>query len=177
MTAQFNDRVTEIFRAGKYRSPRSPFASLAQPAQGIGGWAGDVNAQAAIDDTGLRSAAARDGRFTLPDGVPFATPGPGLSPNIAFISQWDNYPHGISVPLTGRARRVFLLMAGSTNWKTGRVRVLAPASFKGRGGVVPGGAATVLDLALDPQKELRSLTVRALANEVVIGLMAATLQR
>jgi len=233
MTAQFNDRVTEIFRAGKYRSPRSPFASLAQPAQGIGGWAGDVNAQAAIDDTGLRSAAARDGRFTLPDGVPFATPGPGLSPNIAFISQWDNYPHGISVPLTGRARRVFLLMAGSTNWmqsrldngevvvtyadgttsrlalrnpetwwpierdyftddfqfridaplpvrvdlKTGRVRVLAPASFKGRGGVVPGGAATLLDLALDPQKELRSLTVRALANEVVIGLMAATLQR
>jgi hypothetical protein len=57
--------------------------------------------------------------------------------------------------------------------KTGRVRVLDAASFKGRGGVVPGGAATVLDLALDPQKELRSLT----ANEVVIGLMAATLQR
>jgi hypothetical protein len=42
---------------------------------------------------------------------------------------------------------------------------------------VPGGAATMLDLVLDPQKELQSLTVRALANEVVIGLMAATLQR
>jgi hypothetical protein len=233
LTAQFNDRVTEIFRAGKYRSPRSSFASLAQPTQGIGGWAGDVNAQAAIDDTGLRAAAAREGRFTLPDGVPFATPGPGLSPNIAFTSQWDNYPREIRVPIAGRARRVLLLMAGSTNWmqsrldngevvvsyadgttsrlalrnpetwwpierdyftddfqfridaplpvrvdlKTGRVRVLDAASFKGRGGVVPGGAATVLDLALDPQKELRSLTVRALANEVVIGLMAATLQR
>jgi hypothetical protein len=61
--------------------------------------------------------------------------------------------------------------------KTGRVRVLDQASFKGQGRAVPGGAATVLELALDPQKELRSLIVRTLANEVVIGLMAATLQR
>jgi hypothetical protein len=43
--------------------------------------------------------------------------------------------------------------------------------------VVPGGAAAVLELRLDPTKELQSLTVRALANEVVIGLMAATLER
>jgi hypothetical protein len=233
LTGQFNDRVTEIFRPGKYRSPRSPFASLAQPAQGIGGWAGEVNAHAVIDDTGLRTAAGREGRFTLPDGVPFATPGPGIAPNIAFVSQWDNDPREISVPLTGRARGVVLLMAGSTNWmqsridngevvvtysdgttsrlalrnpetwwpieedyftddfqfrlnaplpvrvdlKSGRVRVLDQSSFKGRGRAVPGGAATVLELALDPQKELRSLTVRALANEVSIGLMAATLQR
>jgi hypothetical protein len=42
---------------------------------------------------------------------------------------------------------------------------------------VPGGAATVLELPLNRDKELKSLTVRALANEVVIGLMAATLAR
>ena len=42
---------------------------------------------------------------------------------------------------------------------------------------MPGGAATVLELPLDPEKPLASLTVRALANEVVIGLMAATLER
>jgi len=35
----------------------------------------------------------------------------------------------------------------------------------------------VLDLPLRPDQELQSLTVRALANEVVIGLMAATLAR
>ena len=40
-----------------------------------------------------------------------------------------------------------------------------------------GGAATVLDLPLDPVKELKSLTVRTLANEVVIGLMSVTLAR
>jgi hypothetical protein len=61
--------------------------------------------------------------------------------------------------------------------KTGDMRVLEHESFKGRGGKISGGAATVLELALDPRKELKSLTVRALANDVVIGLMAATLVR
>ena len=61
--------------------------------------------------------------------------------------------------------------------QTGKVRLLDVNEFKGKGGIVPGGAATVLDLPLNPQKELKSLTVRALANEVVIGLMAVTLAR
>jgi hypothetical protein len=234
LAAHFNDRVTDIFRPGKYRSPRSPYVSLALPAQGIGAWAGHVNASAEIDDAGLRRAAAEhDGRFVLPSGVFFATPGPGDTPNVLFTSLWDNYPDEATVPLRGRARHVHLLMAGTTNhmqsrfdngevivtytdgstarlalhnptnwWpidqdyfiddyqfrraepipprvslKTGEVRLLDVADFKGKGGVVPGGAATVLGLALDPEKELRSLTVRALANEVVIGLMAATLER
>ncbi len=61
--------------------------------------------------------------------------------------------------------------------KTGRVRILDVETFKGRGEKIPGGAATVLDLKLNPTKELKSLTVRALANEVVIGLMSVTLER
>ncbi len=234
LSPHFNDRVTAIFQNGKYLSPRSPFVSLALPSQGIGYWAGHVNATAEIDDTGLRAAAgANGGRLMLPNGVPFATSGPGDAKNILFTSQWDNYPREATVPLTGKAHRVHLLMAGSTNamqsrldngevvvtytdgstsrlalrnpetwWpieqdyftddyqfridgplptrvdlKTGAIRMLDAASFKGRGGVVPGGAATVLTLDLSPAKELKSLTVRALANDVVIGLMAATLAR
>ena len=61
--------------------------------------------------------------------------------------------------------------------KTGKVRLLDLANFKGKGGKVAGGAATVLDLPLNANKELESLTVRTLANEVVIGLMSATLIR
>jgi hypothetical protein len=234
LTNYFNDRVTEIFKAGKYVSPRSHSASLAIPAQGIGAWAGHVNAMAQIDDSGLRRIATEhDGELMLPSGVPFITPGVGTTPNIIFTSQWDNYPHTVSVALQGRARQVFLLMAGSTNhmqsqfdngevvvtyidgsttrlalrnptnwWpidqdyfiddyqfrrpepipprvdlKTGMVRVLDLEDFKGRGRIVTGGAATVLELPLDATKELRSLKVGALANEVVIGLMAATLIR
>ena len=229
----FNDRVTDIFQH-QYRAPRSPGCSLAIPEQGIGGWAGEVHATADIDDSGLRAAAAaHGGRFLLPNGVPFATPGPGSAPNIVFTSQWDNFPREATVPLRGRARRLYLLMAGSTNWmqsrlengvvivtytdgttaalvlrnpvnwwpieqdyfiddyqfhrpepipprvdlRTGRVRLPELPAFAGEGRRVPGGAATVLDLPLDPKRRLKSLTVRTLANEVVIGLMAATLER
>jgi hypothetical protein len=158
------------------------------------------------------------GRIVLPQGIPFQTPGTtGDAKNIAFVSQWDNYPREIAVPLAGKAAHVYLLMAGSThsmqsrfdngevivtyadgsterlalhnptNWwpidqdyligdfafrrpepipprvdlKTGKVRVLDLAEFKGKGGKVPGGAATVLDLPLDPAKELKSVTARA----------------
>jgi len=228
----FNDRVTQIFK-NDYRSPRAPFCTLAIPEQGIGGWSDDKE-QFDVDDSGLRSvAAAHGGKLILPDGVPLATPGGADAKNIAFVSQWDNYPRAISLPLAGKARRIFLLMAGSTNpmqsgfengevivtyadgsvtrlslrnpenwWpieqdyfiddyafsrpgpipprvdlKTGRVRIIDADDFKGRGQDVPGGAATVMTLLLDPGKELKSLTVRALANEVVIGLMSATLER
>ncbi len=41
---------------------------------------------------------------------------------------------------------------------------------------IPGGAAQMLAMPLDPKKELSSLTVKALSNDVVIGLMAVTLQ-
>ena len=233
LAEKFNDRVTQIFK-NEYRAPRSPFVSLALPKQGLGGWAGGVNTTAEIDDTGLRAAAEKGGgKFSLPSGVSFATPGTGEAKNILFVSQWENYPHEATAVLNGKASRIFLLMAGSTNpmqsridngevvatyadgtterlalanpetwWpieqdyfiddfqfrddaplpvrvdlKTGNVRVLERATFVGKGGKIPGGAATVLELALRPEKELKSLTVRALANDVVIGLMSATLVR
>jgi hypothetical protein len=228
----FNDKVTQIFR-NEYRSPRSPFASLATPDHGIGGWC-EPTASFDVDDSGLRSLAAQNGgKIILPDGISFATPGENGAKNIIFTSQWDNYPREVSVPLSGKSSHAFLLMAGSTaamqsrfdngeviatyadgtterlalnnpvNWwpidqdyfiddfafrrpepipprvdlRTGNIRILDVDSFKGKGKKVPGGAATVLDLPLDPNKELKSLTVRALANEVVIGLMSVTLAR
>jgi hypothetical protein len=234
LSKYFNDRVTGIFAAGKYRSPRSPFVSLAIPAQGIGAWAGHVNATVEIDDAGLRKVAAQNGgHFPLDDGLHFDIPVDASQRNVIFTSQWDNYPRSVSVPLRGRAHRLALLMAGSTNFmqsrfdngevvveyadgtrerlalhnpvnwwpieqdyflddfqfrrpeaiptridlKTGRIRREDPVTFKGRGAPIAGGAATVLELTLDPARELRTLTLTALANEVVIGLMAATLVR
>jgi hypothetical protein len=233
LSPYFNDRVTEIFRH-EYRTPRSPFVSLAIPKQGLGGWAGGFDAAAEVDDSGLRAAAARnDGRLILPNGVPLATPGAPTANNILFTSQWSNFPAEAVVPLVGRASQLYLLMAGSTEpmqsrmdngeivvtyqngtsdrlalvnpttwWpieqdyfiddyqfrrpgplpirvdlRTGRVRVLDPESFPGQGGKIPGGAATVLSLPLRADQDLRSLTVRTLANDVVIGLMSATLLR
>lgn len=42
---------------------------------------------------------------------------------------------------------------------------------------IEGGAGTVLDIPLDPEKKLSSLTLKTLTNEVVIGLISLTLQR
>ena len=42
---------------------------------------------------------------------------------------------------------------------------------------IDGGMATMLDLALNPEKELESLSIKTVANEVVIGLMGITLAK
>jgi hypothetical protein len=228
LSAVFNDMVMRIFK-NQYLKPRSPYCSLSIPKQGIGSWC-NFEKSFEVNDSGLRRIAGENnGIFKLPQEIPFKTPGLGDTKNIVFTSQWDNYPHDITAGLSGKARHVYLLMAGSTNsmqsqfdngevivtytdgsmqrlalrnpqtwWpidqdyfiddygfryrgaipprvdlKTGIVRI----PEKGKGGTIIGGAATVLDMPLNKDKELKSLTVRTLANEVVIGLMSATLVR
>ena len=61
--------------------------------------------------------------------------------------------------------------------KTGAIRLLSLPAFKGKGRAIPGGAATVLDLALDPGRQLQSITLRTFTNDSVIGLMSLTLER
>jgi hypothetical protein len=227
LTRHFNDSVTAIFKPHKYLTPRAPGVTLSLPSQGIGAWAGHVNELPVIDDSGLRAVSAgQGGKLAMPNGVPFATPSQAGVVNIAFTSQWDNYPRSVTIALTGAARHAYLLMAGSTNFmqsridngeiivtyadggtarlalhnptnwwpieqdyfiddyqfprpgsmpprvdlKTGQVRLQTSRS-------VPGGAATALDLPLDPLRPLASITVRTLANDVVIGLMSLTLDR
>ncbi|MDE5786792.1 MAG: DUF4450 domain-containing protein [Duncaniella sp.] len=42
---------------------------------------------------------------------------------------------------------------------------------------IPGGAATLVDVKLDREKTLESLTITTLSNDVIIGLMGLTLQK
>ncbi|MFT4093853.1 MAG: DUF4450 domain-containing protein [Niabella sp.] len=42
---------------------------------------------------------------------------------------------------------------------------------------IDGGAGTLLDIPLNSNKELKGLTVKTLANEVLVGLMSLTLER
>ena len=225
----FNASVADIFR-NEYRSPRPPYTTLQIPVQGVGEWC-HPDYTPDIRDSVFRSLIVR-GEATVA-GVPFRTPSAG--PNIVFTSLWDNYPDSVSVPLSGRASRAWLLMAGSTNHMQSRmVNGLVVARYKdgtadtlrlvnpdnwcpieqdyyvdgqaftvsqprpyrlslGTGVVsrdlgqalhiqgvygreIPGGAATLLCMPLDCRKKLRSLTVRTLSNDVVVGLMGVTLQ-
>ena len=61
--------------------------------------------------------------------------------------------------------------------RTGQTRLLDAAAFHGQGRTVPGGAATILHLPLDPTKPLASIEVRAELYGIVVALLAATLVR
>lgn len=64
--------------------------------------------------------------------------------------------------------------------KTGRIGTAAPeyTTIKGFSNrAIDGGAATILDMPLNNDKDLKSISVHALANDVVIGLMSVTLVR
>ncbi len=212
LSRNFNDRVTEIFKH-EYRSPRSPYCSLQIPLHGYGDWCYCGKEVPKIDDAALRAAAGADGRFLTAPGITFATPGPGTAPNVVFTSRWDNFPAEVTIPLEGRARHAWFLVAGSTHpmhsqldngemvvaygdGSTNRLALHNPTTWWPIEGdyqvatdafCLPGphpprvdlgsGRATILDLPLDPGRPLRSLTIRCLANEVVVGLMSVTIER
>ncbi|MEO6523383.1 MAG: DUF4450 domain-containing protein [Mucilaginibacter sp.] len=71
-----------------------------------------------------------------------------------------------------RPIRVYLKSGvAATEWN----QFKAIKGFANRG--IDGGAGTILDLPLNPAKELKSLQLKTIANDVVIGLMGVTLVR
>ena len=111
ISSHYNSNVTDIFR-NEYLSPRSPYTTLQIPVQGIGEWC-HPDDTAHIDDSGLRKAVGADGVFTTSLGIPFASVAEGK--NVVYTSLFDNYPDSVIIPLTGNARALQLLLAGSTN--------------------------------------------------------------
>ncbi|MCR4860955.1 MAG: DUF4450 domain-containing protein [Bacteroidales bacterium] len=240
LTPYFNSNVDDIYR-NEYLSPRPPFTTLELPKQGVGEWC-IPHEMHEIQDDGFRSTL-QEGVFDTGLGVRFRSPEQG--PNILYTSLWDNYPDSITVPLEGRARWAYLLMAGSTNnmqsrIENGRVTVtytdgstdvmplenpinwcpieqdyyvdgyafwtaplkpyrvllsdgrvsrdisldFLPAAendnlydaVKETDRGIPDGAAQILKMPLRRGRKLQSLKLETLSNDVVIGLMAITLE-
>lgn len=257
----YNACVADIYR-NTYDSNRSGTTTLQLPRHGFGEWCHPTDT-VAIDDSGLRQRL-REGRIddrtglltvvrkpdpegrhavlgadTLP--IPFRMAHTG--PNICYTSLWDQYPDRAAIPLSGRGRRLILVLAGSTNpmqsrIENGLLRVryadgsrsealaitnpdtwapieqiayhdehafLAPCDrycgerlplermhlgtgrmsrfldrhfgIEGVGArYIEGGAAVVLQLPVDPAKELAALELTTCSNDVVIGLMAVTVE-
>jgi hypothetical protein len=232
----FNDRVRDIWAFGKYVSPRWPYTTLNVPTQGMGEWTHPEDLYN-IDDRGIRAKAGAANEITMPGNVPFATPGDSASKNVVFTTLWDNYPKTVTIPLSGKASKVYLLLAASSyhmqnhvlngsvsamytdgtsdvlklilpesllpldqdiytdgyafvlktprpyriRLKTGTISRNPAADLHLRQGngplLIDGGLATMSELPLNPTKELKSLEIRTIANEVIIGLMSATLVR
>jgi len=230
LASKYNEKVTEIFNQ-KYLSPRLKVPTLQLPWQGIGNWCYPL-ITAQIDDSGLMNKRKNNKVDFL--GIPFLID--KTDKNIAFASQWDNYPDSIEIPLNGKGKKIYFLMAGSTNpmqsqivngtitvqyvdgstselelknptnwWPIEqdlfddnfafeipddkipyRVKLKTGELYKGgtlsnyssiKGFTdrqIDGGSATILDLPIDPNKELKSVKLTAVSNDVVIGMMSAT---
>jgi len=231
LASKYNEKVTEIFNQ-KYFSPRLEVPTLQLPWQGIGNWCYPlINAQ--IDDSGLMNKR-KNGKVDFL-GIPFLID--KTDKNIAFVSQWDNYADALEIPISGKGKKIYFLMAGSTNPMQSQIvngkitvqyldgsttelelknptnwwpieqdlfddnfafeipddkipyRVKLKTGELYKGGIltkyssikgftdrqVDGGAATILDLPIDPNKKLKSIKLSAVSNDVVIGMMSATI--
>lgn len=228
----FSGSVQEILTRD-YRQPRSPFCSLNLPDTLLGGWA-NFDVAAKIDDSGLRRSG---GQIVLPSGLHFLTPSSRLAPNCCYISQWAVDPKQVKVGLGGKARKLHLLLVGTTfpqatgsahatitvtyrdgrsatvialrspqtwwpieqdypvddyifllggdehplPWRvdlsSGRARRLTRESLRGKGGPIRGGAAFVLEVDLDADRELAACTLHCDLYGIVLGLLGMTLER
>lgn len=83
-------------------------------------------------------------------------------------------PGSTPLPLDYGAQSLYRLRL-----KTGEVsnRLAEEIGFPGVTRELDGGAGILLELPVNPQKELSHLTIEAVSNEVVIGLMGVTVQR
>jgi len=109
-------RISEIFDR-PYAEPRSPFCSLSIPDTLLGGWS-SLGKPVKVDDTGLRHAG---GFLHTAVGVPFQTPAE-QAPNSLFLSWFKPHADSVTVPLTGRAAGIYLLLTGTTHPQCSRVQ-------------------------------------------------------
>ena len=116
ISKHFNANVDDIFK-NDYLSPRPPYTTLEMPLHGIGQWC-HPERMVTIEDDGFR-AKIKQGLFDTSLGFSFLTPKTGY--NVVYTSLWDNYPNSINIPIKGKARAAWLLMAGSTNEMQSRI--------------------------------------------------------
>ena len=103
-----------------YVSPRPPTCSARIGTDGYSAWTfpyGQGNRPPFPDLSGVKALLNSQGKLQTPAGALFDAAhmlGPGH--NIAFTSQWDNFPTSITVPVSAQhGDVVWLLVAGSTN--------------------------------------------------------------
>ncbi|MFH1024862.1 MAG: hypothetical protein V1809_15890 [Planctomycetota bacterium] len=114
LSGLFNGDVRKIFQQS-YLSPRPNTCSMRIGYDGWSAWT--------FTHWGIKPPAVKLGRIgepiATPQGAPFAKLGD--EKNIAFTSQWDNWPRSVTAPIGARGDAVWLLVCGSTNPMQGRI--------------------------------------------------------
>ena len=197
----FNCSLTAIHTL-EYRTPRPAGYSIGIRLNGRYAWDWNQIGHNAVhvDDTALRQGK---GMFYAPSGIGFATPADGL--NVACASIWDNFPTVLEIPVTGKAAELALFFIGVTNPMQSRVEnvrftvTYLDGSTQSVSLVNPENFDDWLNAALqtqnetvyfsdynhgmvqritlDSQKELNKISMEAIANEVIIGLIGISIRK
>ena len=143
------------------------------------------------------------GVFYSPSGIGFSTPEKG--PNVACAAIWDNFSAIIKIPLAGKASELAIFFIGVTNPMQSRVEnARFTVTYRDRSKQVVSlvhpenfddwltsalqtqnetvyfsdyNHGIVQRIALDPEKELAEISVEAIANEIIIGLLGISIKR
>jgi hypothetical protein len=185
----------------KYLSPRPEGYSIGVLANGRYAWEWNQSGfrGTKVNDLDLR----KTGELRTASGISFSTPAKG--DNIACAAIWDNFPTVLNIPLTSKASELALAFIGVTNvmqayvenviftvsyqdGTRGKVCLIHPHNFDDW--LVPAlqtenetvyfsdyNHATVQRISLDPAKELSSISIEAIANEIIIGVMGISIKR
>jgi hypothetical protein len=93
-----------------YRSPRPNTVSLRLATDGYSTWQMVLSPRNHPPEIGLENV---HGGIVTDQGVPFTIP--AGAKNIAFTSQWDNWPRQVEVPVNQQGDAIFFLLCGTTN--------------------------------------------------------------
>ena len=196
----YNAELTEIHKQD-FSVPRPAGYSIGVRKNGRYAWEWNHFGHNAlqVDDTKLRVAPV----FVAESGWRFMVAQQG--DNALCVSQWENFPTHVEIPLSGYAVAMAVLFCGSTNamqlyipnacftvhYADGTcdaVELVPPVNFDDFLHPVyqtanescyigEGTHALVQVLRLKPERELVALTVEAIANEVIVDILGITLDR
>ncbi len=200
ISSYFNIHLNEIHKL-EYWNPRPKGYSIMAKLNGRFGW--DWNqagsGKVVVDDSKLRSCG---GEYVTDNGIRFLTPGKGH--NAACISIWENFPDETSFRLSGKGKELAVFFIGVTNPMQSRVEnarftveysdgteekvsLINPVNFddwlvaavqqKNETQYFSDYNHGIIQrIPLDPFKELKALKVRAIANEVITGILGISIR-
>jgi hypothetical protein len=114
LSGVLNCDVRDVYKQ-KYLTPRVQTCSTQLATDGFSPWTFTLwqCKPPLIDLSKVPGLLGEKGLLQTPQGVPFLWPGDGK--NIAFTTQYDNFPNAVRVPVGRSGRAAWFLVAGTTN--------------------------------------------------------------
>ncbi|MBR3761867.1 MAG: hypothetical protein IKK59_03910 [Lachnospiraceae bacterium] len=201
ITKFFNCNMTEVHeQAYIYPRPEGYSMGLFQNGRYSHNWNQRGRRVVYVDDTLFRTSG---GIVHSPSGIPFATP--AEKENLACVSMYDVFPTDITIPLSGKGQEIAVLFIASTYCMQAHVEnacitvTYADGTQTYKKLVYPihmddwltsalttegeifyfndFNHATVQKIRIDSGKELASIKIEAVANEIILGVAGVSISR